>query len=55
MLDRALTEAGIRVDETPALYRSAWRQAAAQEAVECEPGEEGYALSPRRTRGATRA
>jgi hypothetical protein len=35
-------------------YRQAWRAAAAREAVDDEP-EFGYALSPRSTRGATRA
>jgi hypothetical protein len=34
---------------------SEWRRAAAREAVEGEPEDARYALSPRSTRGATRA
>ena len=34
---------------------SEWRRTAAREAVEGEPEDAGYALSPRSTRGATRA
>lgn len=52
---RALADAGLGADETPAAYRSAWRRAAAEEAVSDEPFAEGYAPSPRSTRGATRA
>jgi hypothetical protein len=33
----------------------AWREAALREGVERSEGEPGYALSPRSTRGATRA
>ncbi len=54
-LERALAEAGIPLDEAPAQYRGAWQQAAAEEAVDCEPSADGYARSPRSTRGATRA
>ncbi len=50
----ALERAGVRVGITPAAYESAWRAAALVEGVEVEEGE-GYALSPRSTRGATRA
>jgi hypothetical protein len=54
-LERALVEAGEALEEQPSAYRSAWRRAAALEAVDVEPDEDGYALSPRSTRGATRA
>ena len=36
-------------------YASAWRRTAARESVGNEPRPPAYALSPRRTRGATRA
>ena len=36
-------------------YDAAWRLAALRDAVEREDVESGYALSPRSTRGATRA
>jgi hypothetical protein len=36
-------------------YDMAWRRAGLREGVEDDDGEAGYALSPRRTRGATRA
>ena len=70
-LKRALAEAGIGVDEPAEPYRSAWRLVAAQEAVDetldptaalsqlgdlrAEGSETLHALSPRSTRGATRA
>jgi hypothetical protein len=54
-LERALAEAGEALERQPAAYASAWRRAAALEAVDGEPDEDGYALSPRSTRGATRA
>jgi hypothetical protein len=54
-LERALVDAGEGLDQQPDGYRSAWRRAAALEAVDGEPDEDGYALSPRSTRGATRA
>ena len=41
--------------ETHPSYVSAWRRAAARESVGTEPRPRAYALSPRRTRGATRA
>lgn len=52
---RALARAGIRLDGLADVYSSAWRRAAAREAVDdgLVPGR--YVLSPRRTRGATRA
>lgn len=50
-----LRRAGIRLDGLPELYRSAWRRTAAHEAVDNEPAPIRYALSPRSTRGATRA
>ena len=54
-LARALAEAGEALEQQPVAYRSAWRRAAALESVDGEPDEDGYALSPRSTRGATRA
>lgn len=55
----ALAEAGVRPDEPPVGYTSAWRRAAVAEAVEDELERSlpaaGYAPSPRSTRGATRA
>ncbi len=54
-LEAALAEAGVSADGPPEAYRSAWRRAAALEAVDGEPDADGYALSPRSTRGATRA
>ena len=54
-LERALAAPGDAPERQPAAYRSAWRRVAALEAVDGEPDEDGYALSPRSTRGATRA
>jgi hypothetical protein len=54
-VERALADAGEAVEDQPSAYRSAWRRAAALEAVDGVPDEDGYALSPRSTRGATRA
>jgi hypothetical protein len=54
-LAQALAEAGAALDQLPAAYLSAWRRTAALESVDGEPDENGYALSPRSTRGATRA
>jgi hypothetical protein len=54
-LERALADAGEAVEDQPSAYRNAWRRAAALEAADGEPDEDGYALSPRSTRGATRA
>jgi hypothetical protein len=54
-LVRALAEAGEALEEQPSAYQSAWRRAAALESVGGEPDEDRYALSPRSTRGATRA
>jgi hypothetical protein len=52
----ALAEAGIRDGLAPTGQDSAWRAAALLEAVERDPRDvDGYALSPRSTRGATRA
>jgi hypothetical protein len=51
----ALVRAGVPLQEPPAGYLSRWRRAAAREAVENEPARARYALSPRSTRGATRA
>lgn len=51
----AVVRAGIQLNERPAGYSSAWRRAAANEAVEPLPFRSTYVLSPRSTRGATRA
>ena len=52
----ALGRAGIRFDSLqPASSSSAWRRAALREGVEVELRPDRYALSPRSTRGATRA
>lgn len=53
MID-ALERAHVRVDLEPAAYGSAWRVAGLREASEWDDVE-GYAPSPRSTRGATRA
>jgi hypothetical protein len=50
----ALERAGVRVEVAPATYGSAWRAAALREGAEGDEAED-YALSPRSTRGATRA
>ena len=50
-LERAALTAALRHDGDP----SAWRSTALAEAVERDPGRDAYALSPRSTRGATRA
>jgi hypothetical protein len=53
----ALTRASLPLDQQPALYASSWRRAALREAVDDEPERQSrrHALSPRSTRGATRA
>jgi hypothetical protein len=51
----ALVRAGVPLQESPAGYLSRWWWTAAREAVENEPARVRYALSPRSTRGATRA
>jgi hypothetical protein len=54
VLTEALARAGVQTDGAPSAYASAWRTAGLHEAA--APDEpEGYALSPRSTRGATRA
>ena len=53
-LGRALTRLGVLLDGQPEPYRSAWRRTALSEATDNEPVPR-YALSPRSTRGATRA
>ncbi len=50
----ALGRAGVRVEVAPAAYASAWRAAGLRDGVEGDDAE-GYAPSPRSTRGATRA
>ena len=54
-LQRALTEAGIGTDARSRPAVSAWMSTALREAVENEPVPARQALSPRSTRGATRA
>jgi hypothetical protein len=53
-LATALERAGIRGPDDRG-YHSAWRRSALREAVERSAPEDDYALSPRSTRGATRA
>lgn len=53
-LIEALGRVAAHVDGAPAVYRSAWRAAGLREAAEPEEADD-YALSPRSTRGATRA
>jgi hypothetical protein len=53
-LRRGLATLGGRLDGRPESYRSAWRRTALREATDNEPVPR-YALSPRSTRGATRA
>jgi hypothetical protein len=50
----ALERSGVRIEVVPAAYDSAWRTAGLKDGVE-EDEPEGYAPSPRSTRGATRA
>ena len=50
----ALEAAGIDLDGPPPSYLSAWRAAGLEEATE-NGDADGYTLSPRKTRGATRA
>ena len=50
----ALERADVGPSDAPA-YEGAWRRAALLEAVDGDDGDDGYAFSPRRTRGATRA
>ena len=45
----------IDLSTMPSIGASAWRFAAAREAVDSEPSRPRYARSPRKTRGATRA
>lgn len=54
-LTSALGAAGLRLDPRPEAAVSAWTRAALREAVENEPASARQALSPRSTRGATRA
>ena len=53
-LIEALKQAGAQIGGTPPGYGSAWRAAGLREAAEADESED-YALSPRSTRGATRA
>lgn len=56
----ALAEGGVALDGRHPTYAGSWRRAAAREAVDNDPlprrrGQTRYTLSPRSTRGATRA
>jgi len=56
--ERALRSAlgAVKADTSQAeAYVSAWRRAGLAEGVEQDDADPGYALSPRSTRGATRA
>jgi hypothetical protein len=53
-LAAALERAGMRASAIHG-YETAWRRSALREAVDRGEPEDGYALSPRSTRGATRA
>jgi len=53
-LEPVLRDALARPETHPS-YASAWRRTAVRESVGNEPRPPAYALSPRRTRGATRA
>jgi hypothetical protein len=50
----AFADSGVPADTSPR-YGDAWRLAALHEGMERDEPEPGYALSPRSTRGATRA
>jgi hypothetical protein len=54
-LRKALATARLRLDPRPEAAVNAWALAALREAVENEPASPRQALSPRSTRGATRA
>jgi hypothetical protein len=51
----AVARAGLEPDGLPAAYASPWRRAGLAEATGRDDGPDAYALSPRSTRGATRA
>ncbi len=53
-LRAGLQRAGLLGPDAPG-YESAWRRSALREAVERGELDDAYALSPRSTRGATRA
>lgn len=55
VVELALRRARVRLEDVPPAYESSWRRAGARESVGSEPAREGYARSPRSTRGATRA
>jgi hypothetical protein len=52
---KALDATGVRLDPRPDAAVGAWARAALREAVENQPDSARQALSPRSTRGATRA
>ena len=55
VLRRALEAAGVSLEARPEAVAGAWIRAARREAVDNQPASSGQALSPRSTRGATRA
>lgn len=59
VLTLVLARAGVSLDEAPGPYAGAWKRAATREGIDNEPARVpvrgSYALSPRSTRGATRA
>ena len=55
VVQRALATVQAELVMTPAGYSSAWKRAAAREAIDRQPAVVRYARSPRSTRGATRA
>ena len=54
-LTEALARAGLELDGPPPGYASAWRRVGLAEATGSGDESDGYAFSPRSTRGATRA
>lgn len=54
-LTEALARAGLELDGPPPAYASPWRRVGLFEATGNGDENDGYALSPRSTRGATRA
>jgi hypothetical protein len=54
-LRKALERAGLGLDTRPEAATGAWSRKARCEAIENEPAPARQALSPRSTRGATRA
>jgi hypothetical protein len=55
VLAEAVRRSGIELDGESDPYASAWRRAGLVEAADGDGESDGYARSPRSTRGATRA